>query len=138
MPSQRTIDHVGIVVDDLEAAITRFTQILGAGPEMMRDMPKVGLRVAMFKAANIRLELLHYTMRDGFAEKVMGEDVGLNHIGIASDDLAGECNRLSEVGLVAQDGFPREGAHGQVLFFERDPGTGILFELCSPPLVSHD
>lgn len=133
MPSQRTIDHIGIVVDDLDAAIARFSTILGTGPDLLRDMPEVGLQVAVFAATNIRIELLRYTGANGFAEQVMGAAAGLNHIALASDDLDADCAALAAAGLVPQSGFPRQGAHGQVAFFQPDPVTATLFELCAAP-----
>lgn len=130
MTAARTIDHIGIVVDDLDKAVRRYSALLGTTPELQREMTDVGLRVAMFRAANIRIELLQYTGQDSFARTVMGGESGLNHVAVAANDLAAETARLAKEGLVVQPGFPRRGAHGQVTFFERDPMTGVLLELC--------
>jgi len=130
MTVARTIDHIGIVVDDLDKAVSRYSALLATAPELRREMTEVGLRVAMFRAANIRIELLQYTGQGSSARTVMGDEPGLNHIAVAADDLAAETARISEEGLVVQPGFPRRGAHGLVTFFERDSMTGVLLELC--------
>ncbi|MCW5770129.1 MAG: hypothetical protein KIT16_00735 [Rhodospirillaceae bacterium] len=79
------------------------------------------------------MELLQYTGKnDGFARQVMGERTGLNHISARVDDIGAAMAALGAKGLRAMDGFPRQGAHGQVAFFAPEPTTGLLFEICQP------
>lgn len=125
------VDHIGIIVDELDPAIERFSALLGVEPTR-RDLPETGLEIAVFRAANIRIELLAYSGEADFARKVMGAESGLNHIAVGVDDLEAETSRLSGEGFSPQDGFPRQGAHSEVVFFERDEETGLLFELCGP------
>ena len=55
-------------------------QPLFADPAQINNLPKEGLRVAEFHAANVLVELLRYTDADAeFARRVVGEHVGLNH-----------------------------------------------------------
>lgn len=135
MTAPCTIDHIGVVVEDLDSAVQRYSVMLGLSPELWREMPEVGLRVAVFRTANISIELLCYTERGSFAQAVMGGERGLNHIALATKDLPAETQRLNRAGLSTQPGFPRDGAHGRVAFFERDPVTGTLLELCESPAV---
>lgn len=127
------IDHVGIIVADLDRAVTMMTRLFGAGPAYVRDMPEVGLRVAAFRARNIMIELLHYTSAEGgFAREVMGDAPGLNHISARVGDFDAAATELTAAGFRMKPGFPRQGAHGRVAFFEPDPATGLLFEICQP------
>ena len=130
--SQAHIDHIGIIVTDIEAAIERFRPLLGeAAP--IRELTDYGLRVAMIETANVTIELLQYTGEgDGFARGVMGERLGLNHISTRVDDVASSVADLTAEGFQMMEGFPRPGAHGEVAFFERDETTGLLFEVCAP------
>lgn len=130
------IDHIGIIVEDLDAAIARFRVLLGTEP-VRRDMPDVGLSIAEFRTANVGIELIAYAGEAEFARRVMGEEAGLNHIAVSVADVEAEARRLRPEGLEPQPGFPRAGAHGEVLFFERDPETGLLLEICRPDPDPH-
>ncbi len=126
------IDHIGIVVADIEAAVARLAPLLGEA-EPIRELPDYGLRVAMIETANVTIELLQYTGEgDDFARGVMGERLGLNHISARVDDVAQSVADLTAEGFRMMPGFPRPGAHGEVAFFERDETTGLLFEVCAP------
>jgi len=126
----RKIDHIGIIVKDLEAAVARLGVLFGAAE--IKNLPEVGLRVAEFRAANVTVELLQYTGNSDFARRVMGSRLGLNHLSIRVEDAERSIEELRRAGFVPMDGFPRQGAHGQVAFFEPDAVTGLLFEICKP------
>ncbi|MCO5100001.1 MAG: VOC family protein [Burkholderiaceae bacterium] len=129
------IDHIGIVVDDLEASIASMQRMLRGAALVRRSIPDAGLEVAEFTAANVVVELLKYTDDgDGFGRTVMGAATGVNHLSLAVDDLDGALAALREEGVVPVDGFPRRGAHGRVAFLPRDADTGLLFELCESDL----
>lgn len=127
------IDHIGIVVDDLEASIASMTRMLPGAPLTRRSLPDAGLEVAEFATANVVVELLRYTDGgDGFGRAVMGSAPGVNHLSLAVDDLDGALAILRAQGVEPSAGFPRRGAHGRIAFLPRDAGTGLLFELCQP------
>ncbi len=125
------IDHVGILVADLEAAIERLQPLFGA-PAQVKDLADVGLRVAEFRAANVAIELLQYTDEARFARQVMGERLGLNHLSARVENIERSLAALVAAGLKPMEGFPRQGAHGRVAFFEPDAASGLLFEICQP------
>ena len=130
--SQTHIDHIGIVVADIEEAVARFRPLLGEA-QPIRELTDYGLRVAMIETANVTIELLQYTGNgDDFARGVMGERLGLNHISTRVDDVTTSVADLTAEGFEMMKGFPRPGAHGEVAFFERDESTGLLFEVCAP------
>jgi len=127
------VDHIGVIVPDLDAAVTLFTKLFGAGPVKTKTMPDVGLKIAEFAAANVTVELLQYTAEnDGFAKDVMGEAPGVNHISFRVDALGPATEAVEAGGAKPMAGFPRQGAHGQVVFFEPASTGGIRFELCEP------
>jgi methylmalonyl-CoA/ethylmalonyl-CoA epimerase len=126
------IDHIGILVADLDQAVARLAPLFGVAPAV-KELAEVGLRVAEFHAANVVIELLQYTSEgDSFARRVMGSRLGLNHISARVADVARSAAELTTAGLQPMEGFPRQGAHGRVAFFEPDGVTGLLFEICQP------
>jgi methylmalonyl-CoA/ethylmalonyl-CoA epimerase len=127
------VDHIGVIVPDLDAAVALFTKLFGGGPVKTKEMADVGLRIAEFAAANVTVELLQYTgENDAFAKDVMGEAPGVNHISFRVAGLASATEAVAAVGAKPMDGFPRQGAHGQVVFFEPASTGGVRFELCEP------
>jgi methylmalonyl-CoA epimerase len=124
------IDHVGIIVADLESAVAKLGALFGKAK--IKELPEVGLRVAEFRAANVTVELLQYTQNSEFARRVMGSRTGLNHLSIHVDDAERSIDELRRAGFVPMEGFPRQGAHGRVAFFEPDAAGGLLFEVCQP------
>ena len=132
------IDHIGIVVADLDAAVSRLKPLFGDSIHI-KELVDVGLRVAEFRAANVTVELLQYTGKnDAFARQVMGERLGLNHISARVENVERSLAELRNAGLRPMEGFPRQGAHGRVAFFEPDAVTGLLFEICQPDANAKD
>ena len=126
-----TIDHIGIIVADLEQAAEKLPPLFGEHAAI-KELPEVGLRVAEFRAANVTIELLQYSGDAAFARGVMGERLGLNHLSARVDDVDRSVSELTAAGFAPMQGFPRQGAHGRVAFFEPDRVTGLLFEVCQP------
>ena len=132
------IDHIGIVVADLDAAVSRLKPLFGECIQV-KDLVDAGLRVAEFRAANVTVELLQYTGKnDAFARQVMGERLGLNHVSARVENVERSLAELRAAGLRPMEGFPRQGAHGRVAFFEPDAVTGLLFEICQPDAHAKD
>jgi len=132
------IDHIGIIVADLDAAVSRLKPLFGDRIRI-KDLADVGLRVAEFQADNVTVELLQYTGKDdAFARQVMGDRLGLNHVSARVENVDDALAGLRAAGLRPQAGFPRQGAHGRVAFFEPDPVTGLLFEICQPDTRAKD
>ena len=127
----RNLDHIGIIVPDLEASMAMFETLLGVAPKL-KELPDLGLRIAEFQAKNIGIELLCYSGEAKFARDTMGDVMGLNHIAIEVDDVAAARDHFAAQGLTPQPGFPRQGAHGEVLFFDRVMPANMLIELCKP------
>lgn len=127
------IDHIGIVVEELEPAIAALARLLPGAPLRRRSLPDAGLEVAEFAAANLIVELLHYTdSGDGFGRAVMGSAPGVNHLSLSVSDLGAALGSLRADGVEPLAGFPRRGAHGRIAFLPRETHTGLRFELCEP------
>lgn len=126
-----TIDHIGIIVADLEAAVDRLRPVFG-DHVTIKELADVELRVAEFQTANLTVELLQYTGPAELARQVMGDRLGLNHVSARVADVDGAVAALDDKGFTMMEGFPRAGAHGRVAFFHPDDTTGLLFEVCQP------
>ena len=126
------VDHIGVIVADLDTAVEKFSRLLQGLLPVRRDLPEVGLQIAEFHTENLNIELIAYDGTAEFARQVMGDGVGINHLSIQVENVGDAVAMLLDAGLRVQQGFPRRGAHGTVAFFERDDTTGLLFEVCAP------
>ncbi|NQT55247.1 MAG: VOC family protein [Desulfobacteraceae bacterium] len=124
------VDHLGIIVDNLDQAIELFERMFDLKPSKIKEMADVGLRIARLKAENIDIELIQYTSEENFGKRVMGPEKGVNHISINVEDMDAVLRDLEEKGIKTKEGFPRAGSHGLVAFFEPDTTEGILLEVC--------
>jgi catechol 2,3-dioxygenase-like lactoylglutathione lyase family enzyme len=107
------IHHVGYVVDDLPAAIERFTAGFGAGP--FRVIEHVPLEHVTFEGAPavydhstafarwgpivVELSQVHRAEPAGLAAALTAPRAGIGHVAWLADDLEAETARLEAVGL---------------------------------------
>jgi len=124
------IDHLGIAVRSLDAALRFYQDTLGmtAGPRESVAQEKVN--VAMLPCGGPRLELLEPTDPDSaigrFLEK-RGE--GLHHVALLVPDLNAAVERLKSSGARLLNE-PRQGAGGHTYVFIHPASTGgVLLEL---------
>jgi len=128
----RKIDHIGIAVKDIETHLVFYRDVLGLKFEGYEDLPDRGLRVAVFDAGGVRLELIQAASTDStistFIER-RGE--GLHHLAFGVDDAEGTLAHLIENGIRALDPAPRPGAGGAKVAFLNPDDTGrVLLEIC--------
>ena len=125
------VEHIGIIVEDLDRSLELFETLFGLEASAVMDMEEVGLRVARLEAENIRIELIQYTSAgESFGRRVMGSGTGYNHISLEVEDMTSALGAWSAKGVRVMEGFPRPGSHGRVAFFDPDSTGGLLLEVC--------
>jgi methylmalonyl-CoA/ethylmalonyl-CoA epimerase len=122
------LHHVGIAVDDLEAALERYTGLLGGS--LMRRGDFDGLLFALVDSGGMELELLHAKdAGDAIGKFVAERGPGIHHLAFEVDDIDAEVARLTQQGL-EQSGDIRIGIHGtEIVFFHPKTTGGVLTEL---------
>ena len=127
------LNHVAIVVPDLEAASALYRETLGAKVSEPVDMPEHGVTTVFVELPNTKIELLHpLGERSPIAAFLQRHpDGGLHHLCYEVDDLMAARDRLvAEGARVLGDGQPRIGAHEKpVLFLHPKDFSGTLVEL---------
>ena len=127
------LNHVAIAVPDLDAAIARYRDTLGADVGPRQDEPDHGVTVVFITLPNTKIELLHPLGADspiaGFLAKSPGG--GIHHLCYEVDDITSARDRLVAGGArILGSGEPRIGAHGKpVLFLHPKDFDGTLIEL---------
>ncbi len=131
----RAIDHIGIAVQDLEKQTAFYRDVLGLEFEGFEDLPDRGLKIAVFKIGEVRIELLQPTVPDNTVAKFIEKSgEGIHHLAFAVDDTAEEIERLTAAGVQVIDAQPRLGAGGAKVAFLHPKSTfRVLIELCEHP-----
>jgi len=126
-----TLDHIGIAVADLDAALGFYRDALGLEVEVPEDVPSQRVRAHFIPAGESALELLEATDDSSpIAKYVARRGPGLHHITLRVDDIAGALARLKARGVRLIDEAPRPGAHGSlVAFIHPASAHGVLVEL---------
>ncbi len=125
------LNHVAIAVADLDAAVARYRDALGAEVGPPADLPEHGVRVVFVTLPNTKVELLSPLGTDspvaGFLAR--NPDGGIHHLCYEVDDIGAARDRLVAAGARVL-GEPRVGAHGKpVLFLHPKDFAGTLIEL---------
>ena len=128
------LDHIGIVVHDVQQALQVYEAALGLGLREVVDVPDQAVRVAFLPLSDSNLELVQPTAEGtGIAKFLANRGEGIHHVCIEVEDIGGLLARLKAHGVPLIDEEPRQGAHGQVAFIHPKGAHGVLIEL-----VEHD
>ncbi len=127
-----TLDHIGIAVEDLDAAIELYREKLGFDVEAIEDIPGFGVKVAFLPMGEGSIELVQPVTGDSAMAKFLEKKgPGFHHLCFRVEDIRAELVRLEAAGVQLVDREPREGAHGTLVAFLHPKSTGgVLIELC--------
>jgi methylmalonyl-CoA/ethylmalonyl-CoA epimerase len=127
------IHHLGIAVDDLDAAIASYQALFGTRLEHRQILQEQGVEAASLTVGGSRLELLHALGPDTPVGRfVASRGPGLHHVAFQVDDIGSELDRLAAEGARLIDETPRLGLFGlQVAFVHPEATGGVLAELVS-------
>lgn len=125
------LDHVGIAVDDLDAALEFYAGALGLEVEASEDVPSQGVRAHFVRVGSAALELLEATAEESPVRRFVDRrGAGLHHVTLRVDDVAAALARLKARGVRLVDETPREGAEGALVAFVHPAAAhGVLVEL---------
>jgi methylmalonyl-CoA/ethylmalonyl-CoA epimerase len=128
------IDHVAIVVRDLDAAIALYTQTLGFQPVYRETIADQGVEAVGLQAGDSVIELLLPLDPDSPIARFRGEaETRLHHTAYRVDDIETALADYKSKGVRLIDEHPRKGAHGNRIAFLHPKSTGgVLIELCQP------
>jgi methylmalonyl-CoA epimerase len=128
--SRFQIDHLGIAVRSLDAALQFYEQQLGFSVGLRETVEQEKVNVAMLPAGGPRIELLEATEPDSVIAKfIQKRGEGIHHVALKVADLAATVERLKSQGARLLND-PRPGAGGHLYVFVHPSSTGgVLLEL---------
>ena len=134
-PMTPVLDHIGIAVRDLDAALAFYRDALGLEIEGVEAVPSQQVRAQSVSVGGATLELLQATSpQSPIARSIERRGPGLHHFTLRVDDIVAVLARLKARGLRLIDEEPRSGAgESLVAFIHPSAAHGVLVELRQSP-----
>jgi methylmalonyl-CoA/ethylmalonyl-CoA epimerase len=129
------IDHVGIAVDDLDAAVERYRRTLGVEPAHRERVEDQGVEEVLFAVGTSFIQLLGALGPDTPVGVFLAKrGPGVHHVAYRVDDVASALAHLRDEGIEPIDEVPRRGSRDTLIAFvhPKDVG-GVLVELVQVP-----
>jgi methylmalonyl-CoA/ethylmalonyl-CoA epimerase len=125
------IDHVGIAVEDLEAAVERYRSLLGAEPVYRERVESQGVDEVLFAVGGSFVQLLGALGPDTPVGRFLASrGPGMHHLAYRVDDVAAALERLRADGARLIDEEPRPGSRNTLIAFVHPASSGgVLIEL---------
>jgi len=124
------IDHIGIVVQDIQQALQVYEKALGLTVTQIVPIPEQQVEVAFLPVGESNLELVQPTADGtGIAKFLEKRGEGIHHICIEVADIEAALEQLRAHNVPLIDEVARPGAHGRVAFVHPKGMHGVLVEL---------
>lgn len=123
------VDHIGILVTDLDAALRFYTDTCGlvAGPIETREQPPI--RRCCLRIGETELELIEARDPEQTMMRLLPHrDPGVYHVGLRVDDVDAAAAELAARGVPLADQI-REGAEMRIQYLHPDAAQGTMIEL---------
>ena len=133
MSRPKRIDHVAIIVRNIEQALLFYRDTLGITPSEIKEVPTEQVRIAflpMGGPGGSGIELIEPTNPDSSLAKFLekrGE--GLHHICLEVEDIDLALTEMQQKGAPVLDKQPRIAAEGRAIFIHPRAANGVLVEL---------
>lgn len=126
---------MAIAVNDLAEASATYKKALGAEKVEYETVESEGVRIAIIRMENGRIELMQPTSDSSPIKKFLdARGPGLHHIALATPDINRQVKRMKTDAEMRFLGEVRDGSEGtKVTFIHPKSLCGVLTELCEHP-----
>lgn len=125
------VDHIGIVVKDLDQAMRLYREAFGIEPEKVYESDVAKAKIAFFPVGQVRIELLQPLVADSVTAKFLekkGE--GIHHIAFKVKDVDQSLGILAEKGIQLVDQKGKKVREAEKVGFLHPKSTNsVLIEL---------
>ena len=129
------INHVAIVVDDLDGALAFWRDALGLPLSKTEDNPGEAVQIAFLPLGESEIELLQPTdPESGIGRYLAKKGQGMHHVCVEVDDIEATMARLVSHGVELINEAPRTRPEGtRYAFVHPRSASGVLVELYELP-----
>jgi methylmalonyl-CoA/ethylmalonyl-CoA epimerase len=133
------IDHTGIAVEDINASISYYRDVLKLPLVHRETVPEQGVDAVLFDVGDSHVELIApLGPRSGVARFLEKRGPGLHHVAYRVDDIEAALTAFTEAGVRLIDATPRAGIRGSRVAFLHPACTGgVLTEIVEPAAAGH-
>jgi methylmalonyl-CoA/ethylmalonyl-CoA epimerase len=132
------IDHVGVAVEDIEAALALYRDALGMPLVHRETVSEQGVDAALLDIGDGHVELLAPLGPETPVGKFLArKGPGLHHVAYRVSDVERTLESLSAAGLRLIDEQPRNGIRGSRVAFVHPASTGGVLTEIVEPAASH-
>jgi methylmalonyl-CoA epimerase len=128
------IDHVGVVVDDIEAAIAIYGGTLSMPLVHRETLSEQGVDAALLDVGESHIELITPLDPDSSVGRFLAKrGGGLHHVAYRVASVERALDSLAAAGVRLIDESPRTGIRGsKVAFLHPSSTAGVLTEIIEP------
>jgi methylmalonyl-CoA/ethylmalonyl-CoA epimerase len=128
------IDHIGVAVEDLEAAIALYGDALGMPLEHRETVIEQGVEAVLMGVGDSHVELLAPLGGETPVGRYLAKrGPGIHHVAYRCPDVASALEQCTARGLRLIDSAPRRGIRDSLVAFVHPASTGgVLTELVQP------
>jgi len=124
------INHVAMVVQDIDAALNFWEQTFGLELDHVEDVPSQKSKVAFLPLGESEIELVQPTTSDsGLANFLEKRGEGMHHICIEVSDIDATLAELKSKGVRLINEVPEELPGRKMAFIHPKAANGVLVEL---------
>lgn len=123
------VDHIGILVHDLDAALRFYTETLGLSATPIETRSDPPIRMANVQVGDVRLELIEAADPSQTMIRYLPHQIpGIYHVGLRVSDVDRDFAALKHAGVPGIDAV-RSGESMRVAFLHPDAAQGVMIEL---------
>lgn len=125
------IDHIGVAVDDLDEAVSLYSERLGMPVQHRETVEQQGVEAVLLGVGESHVELLSPLGPDTAIGRFLERNgPGMHHVAYGTDDIESALEDARAAGLALIDERPRTGIRGsRVAFVHPNSTGGVLTEL---------
>jgi methylmalonyl-CoA/ethylmalonyl-CoA epimerase len=129
------VDHIGVAVEDLDAAIALHEEAYGMAVAHREVVEEQGVEAVLLDVGENHVELLRPLNGETPVGRFLSKrGPGLHHVAYQVTDVQATLDTLRGRGLRLIDDAPRTGIRGsRVAFLHPDSSGGVLTEIVQPP-----
>jgi len=135
MPTIKRIDHLAVLVEDIQQAVAFWRDGLGMEVSHQQDVPTEQARIAFLPVGDSEIELVQPTTDDsGLRRYLEKRGPGMHHVCLQVDDIEAMLARLKARGIELINEAPRTSADGKkYAFIHPRSAGGVMVELYELP-----
>lgn len=135
MTVTKRLNHIAIIVDDIEQALVPYVKGIGLVPTEIEYIEAYNTRIVFLPIGDTQIELLQPLGDKGELQEFLKEGGGLHHIAFEVENIEESIKDLESKGIKMIDKAPKPGAQNtSIAFTNRDSFKGVSVEILQQKL----